>query len=69
MVEKLLENVINEMAPHLNPDQMEHLSNVLSGNFRGDAGAAGDQNVHHADQAPLSQQLLGLPDHRGTGPQ
>ena len=35
MVEKLLENVINEMAPHLNPDQMEHLGNVLSVNFHG----------------------------------
>lgn len=35
MVEKLIENVINEMAPHLKPDQMEHLSNVLFVNFHG----------------------------------
>ena len=29
MLEKILENVINEMAPHLDPEQQEHLSNVL----------------------------------------
>ncbi len=35
MVGKILENVINEMAPHLNREQMEHLSNVLFVNFHG----------------------------------
>lgn len=33
MVEKVIENVINEMAPHLNQEQLEHLSNVLYVNF------------------------------------
>ena len=35
MVEKLLENVINEMAPHLSSGQLEHLGNVLFVNFHG----------------------------------
>lgn len=35
MVEKILENVVNEMAPHLDPEQLDHLSNVLYINFRG----------------------------------
>lgn len=35
MVEKIIENVINEMAPHLDQKQMEHLSNVLYVNFHG----------------------------------
>ena len=35
MVEKIIENVINEMAPHLDQDQLEHLSNVLYVNFHG----------------------------------
>ena len=35
MVEKILENVINEMIPHLNQGQLEHLSNVLYVNFHG----------------------------------
>ena len=35
MVEKILENVVNEMAPHLSQDQLEHLSNVLYVNFHG----------------------------------
>ena len=40
MVGKILENVINEMAPHLNREQMEHLSNVLFVNFHGkDSGS------------------------------
>lgn len=33
MVEKVIENVINEMAPHLNQEQLEHLTNVLYMNF------------------------------------
>lgn len=35
MIEKLLENVINEMLPHLNQEQVEHLNNVLYVNFHG----------------------------------
>ena len=35
MVEKILENIINEMIPHLNQEQLEHLSNVLYVNFHG----------------------------------
>ena len=35
MIEKILENVINEMIPHLDPEQMEHLTNVLYVNFHG----------------------------------
>lgn len=35
MVEKIIENVINEMMPHLDQEQMEHLSNVLFMNFHG----------------------------------
>ena len=35
MIEKILENVINEMTPHLDPEQMEHLTNVLYVNFHG----------------------------------
>lgn len=35
MVEKIIENVINEMAPHLSPSQLEHLNNVLFVNFHG----------------------------------
>lgn len=35
MLEKILENVINEMLPHLNQEQSEHLSNVLYVNFHG----------------------------------
>lgn len=35
MIEKLLENVINEMLPHLSQDQLEHLNNVLYVNFHG----------------------------------
>lgn len=35
MVEKILENIVNEMAPHLDPEQLDHLSNVLYINFRG----------------------------------
>lgn len=35
MIEKLLENVINEMLPHLSRDQLEHLNNVLYVNFHG----------------------------------
>ena len=35
MLEKILEKVINEMAPHLEPGQQEHLKNVLYVNFHG----------------------------------
>lgn len=35
MVERIIENVINEMTPHLNQEQLEHLSNVLYVNFHG----------------------------------
>lgn len=35
MVEKIIENVINEMTPHLNQEQLEHLNNVLFVNFHG----------------------------------
>lgn len=35
MIEKILENVINEMAPHLSQVQLEHLSNILYVNFHG----------------------------------
>lgn len=33
MVEKILENIINEMQQHLNQEQLEHLNNVLYVNF------------------------------------
>lgn len=35
MVEQILENVINEMLPHLTTEQLEHLNNVLYVNFHG----------------------------------
>lgn len=35
MVEKILENVINEMSPHISQEQLEHLTNVLYVNFHG----------------------------------
>lgn len=35
MVEKILEKIVNEMAPHLDQGQLEHLSNVLYINFHG----------------------------------
>ena len=35
MIEKILENVINAMTPHLNLEQIEHLSNTLYVNFHG----------------------------------
>ena len=35
MVEKIIENVINEMSQHLSQEQLEHLSNVLYVNFHG----------------------------------
>ena len=35
MVEKILEKIITEMAPHLTQGQLEHLSNVLYINFHG----------------------------------
>ncbi|MEY8337628.1 hypothetical protein AALB16_06295 [Lachnospiraceae bacterium 62-35] len=35
MIEKILERIVNEMAPHLDQNQLEHLSNVLYVNFHG----------------------------------
>ena len=35
MIEKILEKVITEMTPHLEPGQQEHLKNVLYVNFHG----------------------------------
>lgn len=35
LLEKILENVVNEMSPHLTQEQLEHLSNVLYVNFHG----------------------------------
>lgn len=35
MVEKILERIVNEMTPHLDQSQLEHLSNVLYINFHG----------------------------------
>ena len=35
MIERILQKVINEMTPHLTPDQQEHLVNVLHINFHG----------------------------------
>lgn len=34
-MDEILKNVVDEMAPHLNPEQLEHLTNVLYINFRG----------------------------------
>ncbi len=35
MVEKILEQIVDEMASHLDQGQLEHLSNVLYVNFHG----------------------------------
>lgn len=35
MIEKIIENVINSMMPHLDQEQIEHLNNVLFVNFHG----------------------------------
>ena len=35
MIEKILENVVNAMVPHLDPQQLEKLNNVLYINFHG----------------------------------
>lgn len=35
MIEKILQNVINAMVPRLDPEQLEHLKNVLYINFHG----------------------------------
>ena len=35
MMKKILENIINEMSPHISSEQLEHLSNVLYVNFHG----------------------------------
>ena len=35
MIDEILKNVVDEMAPHLDPEQLEHLTNVLYINFQG----------------------------------
>lgn len=35
MIEKIIEKVMDEMSVHLEPDQLDHLSNVLYVNFHG----------------------------------
>ena len=35
MIEQIIKNVLNEMTSRLDPEQMEHLSNVLYLNFHG----------------------------------
>lgn len=35
MIENILENVVNEMAPHISQEELEHLNNVLYINFHG----------------------------------
>ena len=35
MIEKIIKNVLTEMTPHLTPEQLEHLGNVLYLNFHG----------------------------------
>ena len=35
MIEKILENVINQMSPHPGQEQLEHLNKVLHMNFQG----------------------------------
>lgn len=53
MVEKILEKIITEMAPHLDNGQLEHLCNVLYVNFHGmeiqeQSGWSIMQMVNHA---------------------
>ncbi len=33
MVEQIIKNVLNAMTPHLDPEQIEHLGNILYVNF------------------------------------
>ena len=35
VIEKIIKNVLTEMTPHLDPEQLEHLGNVLYLNFHG----------------------------------
>ena len=35
MIEQIIKNVLNEMTSRLDPEQMEHLSNILYLNFHG----------------------------------
>mgnify|MGYP000102138671 CR=1 FL=1 len=35
MIEEIIKNVLTEMTPHLDPEQLEHLGNVLYLNFHG----------------------------------
>ena len=35
MVEQIIKNVLNAMTPHLDPEQIEHLGNILYVNFHG----------------------------------
>lgn len=35
MLEEIIQKIISEMTPHLNPEQLEHLGNVLYMNFHG----------------------------------
>ena len=35
MIEKIIENIVNDMLPHLSQEQLEHLNNVLYVNFHG----------------------------------
>ncbi len=35
MIEQIIKNVLNAMTPHLDPEQLEHLGNVLYMNFHG----------------------------------
>ena len=41
MIEKILEKVVNEMAPHLDNGQQEHLKNVLYAKRMHGAGGHG----------------------------
>ena len=35
VIEKIIKDVLTEMTPHLDPEQLEHLGNVLYLNFHG----------------------------------
>mgnify|MGYP005934939249 CR=1 FL=1 len=35
MLEEIIQKIISEMTPHLDPEQLEHLGNVLYMNFHG----------------------------------
>ena len=38
MIEQIIKNVLNEMTSRLDPEQMEHLSNVLYMNWKRASG-------------------------------